>query len=658
MRATTVAAAAASVGILLSIPLRSQGTDPAIVGQWSAVQHWPAVAVHAHLLPTGQVFFFSYVDDPRLWNPQTGAFTTAPLAGYNIFCTGHSFLPDGRLHLTGGHISNGVGLDDASIYDPFTNTWTRLPDMNAGRWYPTNTTLADGSVLTVSGSFDTNYSNNTLPQVWTPGGAVGSWRDLSTATLALPLYPFMFLAPNGRVFTAGPQAQARYLDTAGTGSWSNVGSSTGRPFRDYGTALMYDVGKVLVVGGVDPPTAAAEVIDLNQSSPQWRGVGPMATARRQLNSTVLPDGTVLVTGGSRGNGFDNQKAPVFTAEVWSPVTEQWTTLASATQYRGYHSTALLLPDGRVLSAGGDTSRNAEVFSPPYLFKGARPSVTTVPGTAGYGQAFFVETPEAASIATVSLVRLSSVTHAFNMDQRFLRLSFTQAAGGLTVTGPPAPEVAPPGYYLLFLVNQTGVPSVGRFIRIGGTIAPTVPSAPTALTASAASSSIINVAWTDTSANEQGFQLERSTDGSTFALRATLGANATSFQDTGLPGSTQYWYRARAFNAVGSSPYSNIGTATTLAPQPPAAPTNLQAATARGRISLTWTDRSADEDGFKVERSTNNSTWAQIATTAANAATYVDTAYPDAKFVYYRVRAYRGSLNSAYTSSVKVRPPRR
>ena len=184
---------------------------------------------------------------------------------------------------------------------------------------------------------------------------------------------------------------------------------------------MYEPGKVLLVGGADPPLASAEVIDLNQQSPAWRRVGDMATPRRQLNATVLPDSTVLITGGSSGAGFNNASAPVYPAERWNPASEQFTTLASATRYRGYHSIALLLPDGRVLSSGGDNEPNAEVFSPPYLFQGARPVVTSVPSTISYGQSFFVTTPDAASIAAVTLIRLSSVTHSFNMNQRFLRL---------------------------------------------------------------------------------------------------------------------------------------------------------------------------------------------------------------------------------------------
>ena len=282
--------------------------------------------------------------------------------------------------------------------------------MNAGRWYPTTTMLADGSVLVVSGDVDNTYGVNRLPQVWTDG----NWRDLTDAQIQMDLYPMMLLAPDGRVFNPGPQQRARYIDTSGTGRWTD-GASSSVPFRGYGTAVMYEPGKVLLVGGGDPPVASAEKIDLNNSSPQWQSAGAMNMPRRQLNATVLPDGTVLVTGGSSAPGFDNAAGAVLNGELWDPSSNSFTQLATSPRYRGYHSTALLLPDGRVLSAGGDiNSHNAELFSPPYLFKGPRPTVTAPPSNITYGQPFVVQTPDAASISAVTLVRLSTVTHANNM----------------------------------------------------------------------------------------------------------------------------------------------------------------------------------------------------------------------------------------------------
>ena len=141
-------------------------------------------------------------------------------------------------------------------------------------------------------------------------------------------------------------------------------------------------------------------------------------------------------------------------------------MASTNTYRGYHSTALLLPDGRVLSAGGEiTGASAEIYSPPYLFNGPRPTITSVGSTVTYGQTFTVTTPDAASISQVTFIRLPSVTHAFNQNGRLIHLQFTQVSGGLQVTAPANGNLAPPGHYMLFLVNSNGVPSVASIIQI-------------------------------------------------------------------------------------------------------------------------------------------------------------------------------------------------
>src|SRR5213078_1466981 len=232
----------------------------------------------------------------------------------------------------------------------------------------------------------------------------------------------------------------------------------------------------------DPPTSAAEVIDLNAAIPAWRQVGAMAFARRHLNATLLPDGKVLVTGGTSGPGVNNTATPVFAAEMWDPATERWTTMASAQAPRLYHSAALLLPDGRVLTTGGDDITQVELYSPPYLFAGARPTITSAPAVVSFGQSYFVETPDAANIAKVRWIRLGSVTHAFNMNQRINSLSFSQAPGGLNVVSPSNPNLAPPGHYLLFILNANGVPSIAKIVQLGGSAAPS-PALPDAIVTS-------------------------------------------------------------------------------------------------------------------------------------------------------------------------------
>jgi hypothetical protein len=628
-------------------PASAQGSQ----GQWSAVQTWPIVSVHTHLMPNGLILFWDYSGNTRIWNPSTAAITTPAQPGRNTFCSGNCALADGKVFVPGGHIQNNVGLASSSMYNPFTGTWTANPNMNAGRWYPSATTLANGDALVHSG--DSNVGvNNDLPQVYQ--AATNTWRDLTSARLALTLYPRTFLAPDGRVFFA--TSTSRYLNTSGTGAWTTVGPKRNPGTDNYGPAAMYDVGKILYVGGADPPTANAEVIDLNAPTPSWTQVAPMPQPRRQNNATILPDGKVLVTGGSASSGFntpDGGKA----ALLWDPATNTWTTLATQARYRGYHSTATLLPDGRVLSSGGDNEPNAEVFSPPYLFAGARPAITSAPASVGLGQTFFVGTPDGAGISKVTFTAPGSQTHAFDWHQRINFLTFSPAAGGLSVTAPASANVCPPGYYLLWLVNASGVPSVSAWVRVTAGAPPPPPAAPSGLTATAASSSQIHLAWTDNANNETGYRIERKTGATgTYSEIATVGANVVSYASSGLAANTTYSYRVRAFNDGGSSAYSNEANATTQAAAAvPAAPSNLTATTvSRRQINLAWSDNSGDETGFRIERSTDNVTFAEIATTGVNATSYANTGLRRNRRFYYRVRAFNASGNSPYSNTASAK----
>jgi hypothetical protein len=423
------------------------------------------------MLPTGSLLFWRSPNS-YLWNPDTEAVTATPPADYQIFCAGNSFLADGRAFITGGAIGDGhggLGQKKARIYDPLSNSWTQVPPMSGGRWYPTNTTLPNGDVLVTSGRTNTGAYND-LHQVWQV--ASGTWRNLTTAKQVVPWYPWMSVAPNGKVFMAGPAQQTQYLDVTGTGSWSIVGSSHFGQ-RYFGSSVVYDDGKILIAGGgstfQSKPTNRVEVIDL-QGSATWRFVAPMAERRSQLNTTLLPDGKVLVTGGHKGSGLNDPTAPVYLAEMWDPQTETWSNMASEAIFRGNHSTATLLPDARVVVAGGDlanpSGNNREIYSPPYLFKGPRPTITSAPGTVGYGQTIFVETPDAATITNVNWLALGATTHAFNQGQRINRLTFSQSPGGLDVTAPANGNLCPPGYYMLFILTGDGVPSVARIIKIG------------------------------------------------------------------------------------------------------------------------------------------------------------------------------------------------
>jgi hypothetical protein len=273
---------------------------------------------------------------------------------------------------------------------------------------------------------------------------------------------------------------SRYLDTSGTGAYSIVASSI-YGLRAYGSAVMYDRGKVLIVGGASSdadatPTNTAEVIDLTSAKPAWRNVAPMAFARRYLNATLMADGKVLISGGSSGSPSEDCTGGILPAEIWDPSTETFTTVASMPHYRTYHSTAALLPDGRVISSGttsangagcgGIDFKDADFYSPPYLFRGPRPSITSAPAWISYGQRFKVVTPDAANITKVNLLAFGAVTHHFNFSQRINRVKFGKTKSLLTVIAPANPNVCPPGKYMMFILNGAGVPSLAGTLQIG------------------------------------------------------------------------------------------------------------------------------------------------------------------------------------------------
>ncbi|GKS70092.1 hypothetical protein W03_20960 [Nitrosomonas sp. PY1] len=493
------------------IATTAQATSDTL-GEWHLITpSLPYFPVHANLLPNGKVMIWPgdngiSGDDPRAWDSVDNSLTSLAKPGYDLFCVGHVSLADGSLFLAGGHISNFVGLPNATKYNYLTDTWTVLPNMNAGRWYPTTTVLANGDVLTISGDIDTTIGVNTLPQVFEV--TTGTWRNLTGAQIQLDDYPRMFLVPNGKVFYAGSSPTTRYLNTSGTGLWSFVATRAGG-YRDYGSAVMYAPGKILVMGGDQaPPKSSAEVIDLNQSSPSWRNVDPMQFPRRHVNATLLPDGKVLVTGGTSASGFNDPAGHVDAAELWDPITEQWTTLASSTGIpRIYHSTALLLPDGRIFSAGGNNHPEIEIYSPPYLFKGVRPTITSAPSGVAYGTSFSINTPDAASITKVTVLRIGSVTHAFNMGQVINELNFSVTTDGLNITAPSSPNIAPPGYYMLFILNGNGVPSIAKFIKIDTGALPIVSLASPENNATVAGTSVNIIAQASDNIGVAGVQFK-------------------------------------------------------------------------------------------------------------------------------------------------------
>jgi galactose oxidase len=494
LTATTGTLQLSSAGVVVATQAngRTSCATSSTAGSWTNPTPWPLVAIHSALLPTGKVMTWGRMEltvpeYPRIWDPvadpqatQSQAQAQYPVTN-NPFCAGDALMPDGRLLVAGGHYNTNSGRPTAETFDPIALAWSQVPNMRAGRWYPTVTALANGEMLVESGP-DSAMIPDSIPEVLQVDG---TWRQLTNARRYPEIYPWNFQAPNGQVFSAGQTVNTQYINTSGTGSLGPVIPHVVNTLRDYGSAVMYDAGKILVVGGGIPTERTAEVIDLNKPSPQWAYTGFMSFPRRQLVATIQADGQVLVTGGgccdSRG-GIN----PVLIPEVWNPNNGHWTHMAPMQIVRIYHSTALLLPDGRILSAGsgqpadaGQVDQfNAEIYSPPYLFNpdgtlatASRPLLLYAPPTVGYGQQFKIWTQNVIP-SRMLWIRLGVGTHSFNQNQRLNKLPFVQipippgnASTPFAVTAPASPNLAPPGHYLFFVLNAAGTPSLGRIIQI-------------------------------------------------------------------------------------------------------------------------------------------------------------------------------------------------
>lgn len=482
---------------------------PQQIGRWGPVQDLDVVGVHVALLPNGKVLAYDSVGNKAtetydvqdftraiVWDPATGQQQDVKYVGANIFCSGLAHLVDGSVFTAGGNKNSKLeGLNETNVFNPATGTWTRGQDMQADRWYPTVTALPDGRMLVVSGR-NGGEGNPDIPEIRSTDGTI---RALGGAEQELPQYPWLDVAPDGRPVMTGPDPGLQSIDVSGGGSWQPLANRPDGTRLSYGSHAVYDVGKILIAGGGEGGSATgsrkdALTVDVNGATPKLSPTSPMANARRQHNLTILADGSVLATGGnsSGANLVDlNAKAIVETPERWDPATGKWTQLADESVTRQYHSTALLLPDGRILSSGGGIcgdcdkygylAKNAQVFTPPYLYDASgqlapRPAITGAPSGVGYGATLDVGTPQAASIQKAGLVRLGAVTHSNNMDQRYIPLTFSRNGGGIQATAPANANIAPPGVYMLFLVDGQGVPSVAKMVSVGATPANAAPSA--------------------------------------------------------------------------------------------------------------------------------------------------------------------------------------
>ena len=466
---------------------------PSDVGQWSGKTPIGVTGIHAILLPTGKVLSFTYGSSDNgiaaIWDPATGqSHRVDPPGGDNIWCGGQTLLADGRVMVAGGDIPTTTnlfaGLDTIYTFDPWTETWMFQGRMSEGRWYPTTTLLPDGRVLITSGRVrDGSGRINEDVDVFTPNPDPSLRGTIETVGRRwLNMYPLQHVIRDGRVLVSGPSgADVGIFNPAG---W--VFSPLPRmPFGNHnkGSAVLLPDGpggssKVLVIGGVGEDEV--EVIDGANPGAGWTRRAPLPQKRRNTNSVLTPDGAIITIG---GNLEENYTLPQREALRYDPAANTWTPLAEQNEDRGYHSTALLLPDGRIMSAGDDgptggggQSDQIEVFSPPYLFKGARPQITWAPDAVGYGSSFTVASPDT-DVARAVLVAPGATTHANDMHQRLVPLAMTSTASGLQLTAPATTSIAPPGHYMLFLVDSSGVPSVARFLRLSPSAPPPGPEPP-------------------------------------------------------------------------------------------------------------------------------------------------------------------------------------
>src|SRR2546422_4438627 len=481
-----------AIGVILSAAALAATTpllwaQVNLQGRWTTLPYlMPINPIHLALLNTGKVLIVAGSGNvatetnfrAAVWDPQAGTIVTQPVA-WDMFCNGMVMLPDGRPFINGGTLQYDPfhGELKNAVYDPATGVFTDVQSMAHGRWYPTVTTLGDGRVMTFSGLTETGGTNSTV-EIYTVGSG---WSQEYPAGWTPPLYPRMHLMPNGNVFYSGSGTGSRIFNTT-TNTWSAVVATTNYPnTRTYGTSVLLPLTpangyrpRVIIFGGGSPATATTEIIDLAAAPMQWQSGPSMSQPRIEMNATILPNGKVLAVGGST-NDEDTATASK-NADLYDPNTNSFSSAGANAYPRLYHSGSLLLPDGTVVLVGGNPSRGSyeahiEIYSPSYLFNGdgsaaTRPTISSVSSTAlSYGAAFGVQTPDAANITSAVLVRPGAPTHAFDMDQRLVRLSYTVGSGVLNVTAPPNGNIAPPGYYMLFILNSAGGTSVPSFVQL-------------------------------------------------------------------------------------------------------------------------------------------------------------------------------------------------
>ena len=506
MQAATDAAAGVATTTSSSAQKTAAGATKA--GTWSTPFVIPVVGVTAVVLNTGKVLFWSY--DPATWQDPSNSnigvayvFDPATRTGHsitppeNIWCGGQTVLADGRIFLAGGNLSypnpavtDGTGgwkgSSSTYTFNPLTELFTRQPDMVHGRWYPTTTKLADNRVVIDSG-FDetgTEVLNKSI-EIFTPSAAmdgIGTITAVGTHNVS-GLYPLQFLLPSAQMLEAGPDLTSSNLFNPQTTNWSPLGPMRGSHY-DYANGIIYTDASVspsrqlvMVAGGDNGTTAVSgnESLDGTNPGAGWRAYPQWLQPRHNSNTVILPDGTLLTVGGNSAATTYDQ--PLLEAELYSkPATDStgnWQQVAAPAIQAAYHSSAILLPDATVLlsqddmdpSAVAAAQHKAQVYSPPYLFKGARPQIVSGPvnDKIQYGQAFSITADR--GVASAVLVAPAATTHGNDMNQRVMKLAVTARNNTLSVTAPASPAILPPGPYMLFILDKFGIPSVARFVQV-------------------------------------------------------------------------------------------------------------------------------------------------------------------------------------------------
>lgn len=454
-------------------------SDPTQMGSWSAPVTLPLgiVGVHAVMLATGKVLFAAGgggTPTAYVWDPVTKRGTSVNPPD-NVFCGGQTLLADGRVLFAGGLLAPApalaAGIPVIDLFDPVTQTWTQGPSMNLGRWYPTTTRLGDGTVIITAGRSQVATVLNPEVEIYDPANGGSVTRVLPD--VPLDLYPYQWVLPDGRMIataTNGSNSSTVVFDPATRSwvSWPQHAAVAGRPGAVLLPGPPSGSTKIMLFGGAVPGTgtgvATTQLFDTANPQAGWVARAPIPQPRDNMNTVLLPDGTVLGVGGTSAA---QSQSPQRQTLLYDPATDRWTGLASQALRRGYHSTALLLPDGRVLSAGdsaaGGGLNTVEIYSPPYLFRGARPSITAAPTTVTPASQFTISSDR--PVARAVLVSPGATTHGNDMNQRHVELAISPTAGGVIATAPTT-SVAPPGWYMLFVLDANGVPSVARWVRVG------------------------------------------------------------------------------------------------------------------------------------------------------------------------------------------------